>query len=95
MTAIGEIKETLRTNVVRLAWLIVAIPVGFAYFRAIGVIGAVGLIEVPALFYSWWLLRRFGVLDMRQEGEFIAFILAGAAVGFLGGRQLLELFPRL
>jgi O-antigen/teichoic acid export membrane protein len=95
MTAIGEIRETLRINVVRLVWLCMAIPSGFLLFRAIGVVAAVGLSEVPAMFYCWLLVRRAGVLDMRKELVFLTLVAAGAAVGFAGGNELLKLFPRL
>jgi len=80
---------------VRVIWLALAIPIGIIVFGTIGVVGAVGLVEVPAMFYCWFLLRRGGVLDLREEFSFIALIAAGAAIGFLGGAQLLQWFPRL
>jgi len=72
-----------------------AIPIGFILFGALGVIAAVGLIELPAMLYSWLLLRRVDVLDLREELSFLALIAAGAAIGFFGGTEVLRLFPRL
>ena len=95
MTATGEIRETLRINVVRICWLVIAIPGGFISFRANGVVAAVGLIEVPAMLYCWLSLRRAGVLDMRMELFFLGLVAAGAGVGFVGAKEMLQLFPRL
>jgi O-antigen/teichoic acid export membrane protein len=95
LTAMGDMKRMLRMNVVRVAWLVVALPVGFFTIGALGVVAAVGLIEVPALLYSWLLLRKVEVLDLRQELTLIALVCAGVALGFLGASEILRLFPHL
>jgi lipopolysaccharide exporter len=95
LTAAGDMKRMLRMTVVRVIWLALAIPIGFMAFGAIGIVGAVGLIEVPAMLCSWLLLRKVGVLDLRQELSFLALVAAGAAIGFLGGSEVLRLFPHL
>jgi lipopolysaccharide exporter len=88
MTAIGKISVTLRANIVRVLWLAIAGPFGFYLDGGTGVICVVGLIEVPALFYSWIELRKVGVLDMRYEigylGTFLAGGLAAYAVSLAG-----------
>ena len=95
LTATGDIQGTLRINVVRVIWLGLAIPGGFMLLGAIGVVAAVGLIEVPAMLYSWLLLHRIRVLNLREELLFIALVIAGAAVGFAVGTESMRLFPRL
>jgi lipopolysaccharide exporter len=95
LTAIGDMRRMLRMNVVRVIWLTLTIPAGFMLFGALGVVAAVGLIEVPALVFSWLLLRKVGVLDIRQELLLLAIVAAGAAIGFSAGGAILQLFPRM
>ena len=95
LTAIGDMKRMLRMNVVRVLWLTLAIPVGFLLLGALGVVAAVGLIEVPAMLYSWLLLRRIHVLNSGEELLLLMLTAAGAAVGFLGATAALRLFPHL
>jgi len=95
LTATGEMTRMLRITVVRVIWLAVAIPAGFFMVGPIGVVAAVGLMEVPAMLYSWLLLGRVRVLDLRQELLLLALVATGAAIGFLGGTEVLRLFPRL
>jgi O-antigen/teichoic acid export membrane protein len=95
LTATGDMKRMVRMGLVRLMWLAAAIPSGFVLFGTIGVVGAVGLIEVPVLFYCWIMLRRIGVLDLRDELSFLVLIAVGAAIGRLVGTEVLHLFPHL
>ena len=57
-------------------------PLGYLQFGPTGIVGAVGLLEVPSMFYSWIILRRARVLDLRQELLFIAAVAVGAAVAY-------------
>jgi O-antigen/teichoic acid export membrane protein len=82
LVAMGDIKSTLQVNVVRLIWLAIAMPLGYLQFGAVGVVASVGLLEAPAMLYSWLLLRRKHVLDLRQELLFVAMVIFGAAVAF-------------
>lgn len=91
MTAKGDIKSTLHLNLARLSWFAVAIPIGYLTLGALGVVLAVGLVEVPAMLYSWAYLRRAGLLDLRQEFLFIATIGVGAAISFVISRALMSL----
>ena len=68
---------------------------GFFLLGPLGIVAAVGLVELPAMFYCWFLLHRSGVLDLREELSFIGLIAAGAALGFVGGAQFLHWFPKL
>jgi O-antigen/teichoic acid export membrane protein len=95
LTATGDIKGTLRVNVVRVVWLVGAIPLGYLAIGTLGVVVAVGTIEVPAMLYSWLLLHRIGILRMRHELSFLGLIAAGAAIGFALSTAALHLFPHL
>ncbi|WP_341632047.1 oligosaccharide flippase family protein [Sphingomonas agri] len=95
LTAIGDMKRMLRMNVVRVLWLALAIPGGFVLLGSLGVVAAVGLIEVPAMLYSWVLLRRMAVLRIGEELTILGLICAGAAIGFLCSTEILLLFPHL
>jgi hypothetical protein len=78
-----------------LLWLAASIPLGFFTFGAIGVVAAVGLVEAPTMLVSWILLRKFNMLNLRQEFLYLGLVAAGAAVGYAGTTEILHLFPRL
>jgi lipopolysaccharide exporter len=95
MTAIGRIKATLHVNVARVIWLALAIPLGFVEFGPLGVVAAVGLMEVPAMLYSWFVLKSVGVLDFWRELEFLAAVAAGVLTGYLASITMFRFFPGL
>ena len=95
LIASGDMKGMLAINIVRVVWLVIAIPAGFLMFGALGVVGAVGLVEGPAMFYCWWLLRRAGILRLTQELSYLGLTFAGAASGFLISSVVLGLFPTI
>jgi O-antigen/teichoic acid export membrane protein len=95
LTAIGGMKRMVGIAAVRVVWLAIAIPASLMLFGTLGVVAAVGLVEVPAMFYCWLLLHSSGVLKLRKELSFIALIGAGAAIGYVGGAELLQWFPHL
>jgi lipopolysaccharide exporter len=82
MTAMGKIKETLHVNIVRLIWLATAMPFGYIKFGPVGIVAAVGLMEAPAMLYSWIVLRRAGVLRIREELLFVLMVVIGAAAAY-------------
>jgi hypothetical protein len=82
-------------NLIRLLWLAVSIPGGFVIAGPIGVVAAVGLIEVPAMIFNWVLLRKVGVLNLREEMLNIGVIASAALIAFLGSSVVLGLIPRL
>jgi O-antigen/teichoic acid export membrane protein len=95
MVSVGQVEKTMHMTVVRLLWVVATIPAGLFLFGPIGVVGAMGLIEVPAMLYCWLLLRRIGVLDLKEELAYLGLVAAGAAIGWLGGTEILHLFPSL
>jgi lipopolysaccharide exporter len=94
MTAVGRIKVTLYLNILRVVWLIVAVPVGYWVQGALGVIFAVGLLELPALAGSWVWLRKIGILKMRNEIFYLAVVCTGAILGLAASRLGLHVLGR-
>lgn len=95
LVAVGQVHKTVHVTIVRLAWICAAMPLGLLCFGPIGVVAAVGTIEVPTMLYSWILLRRLKVLNLKEEIAFVGLIGAGAAIGWLGATEILHLFPKL
>ena len=95
LTATGNLKPLVNINLTRLLWLAVSIPGALVIAGPIGVVAAVGLIEVPATIFNWMLLRRVGVLNLREEMLNIGLIASAALVAFLGGSVVLRLLPGL
>lgn len=95
MLAIGQIKQTLRANLVRLAWLVVTMPLGYWQFGALGIVASVGLIEAPAMLYCSVVLRRAGVLDIREETLFLTVLALTAAVTYFIAAAILAWFPHI
>jgi O-antigen/teichoic acid export membrane protein len=94
MTAIGHIKVTLHFNILRVIWLVVAAPIGYWADGPIGVIVVVGLLELPALAYSWVWLRKVGILNMGSEMLYLSIVCGGAALGIAASRLGLYVFGR-
>ena len=95
LTATGDMKRMVRITLVLVLWLAGAIPLGIVLFGTIGVVAAVGLMEVPAMLYCWLMLQKARVLDLREEMSFLGFVGVGAITGFLLGTEVLHLFPHL
>ena len=95
MIAMGHVGRTPQITLVRLLWIIVMIPIGFIFLGPMGVVAAMGLVEVPPTVYCWFLLRRVGVLDVREELSVLGLTSAGGAIGWIGATELLHLFPHL
>jgi O-antigen/teichoic acid export membrane protein len=90
MTAKGDIRSTLHVNLVRLAWFAIAIPAGYLTLGALGVVIAVGLVELPAMLYSWSILRRDRLLDLREEFLFLGVIGLSAGLSYAISQALLS-----
>jgi O-antigen/teichoic acid export membrane protein len=95
MAAMGRMGATVSANIVRLVWLVAAGLAGFLTIGTIGLVAAVGLMELACYFYSMLTLRRVHVLDMRREFVFLACLAAGVTTGFLISRVLLWIWPTL
>jgi lipopolysaccharide exporter len=94
MTAIGRVKVTLYLNVLRVVWLVVAAPLGYWAFGALGIVAVVGLLELPAFVFSWVWLRKVGILKMRNEILYLAVVCIGAILGMAASRVGLHFLGR-
>ena len=81
MIALGHTRFTFFTNVVRLSYLIVGGAAGWTLLGPVGIVWAVGTVELVAQLFSWVWLRRSGLLDMRREALFLIAGAAGFGVG--------------
>jgi len=95
MVVIGQVKKTAHITLARLLWVLAAIPLGLLLLGPMGVVVAIGTIELPATVYCWVLLHRIRVLKIREELAFLAIVVAGAVIGWIGGTEILHLFPNL
>jgi hypothetical protein len=93
MVAVGQVRKTMHLTMARLIWVISAIPAGFLLMGPVGVVAAIGLIEVPATLYCWFLLSRMNILNFTEELFFLLLIAIGSAIGWLGSTAVLQLFP--
>jgi O-antigen/teichoic acid export membrane protein len=84
LIVVGRVQALLYANLVRLGWLLAAGTGGFLLFGPLGLIAAVGCIEVPVQIYCWYELHRAGLFRMGQEALIIAALLLGLALGLFG-----------
>lgn len=92
LISIGQVRPLLVANIVRLVWLAGAGTAGFLAFGPIGLVAAVGTIEVPVQVYNWWQLRRNNLLKVDQELLMLAVAGAGVAAGLAGTRMFTAAF---
>ena len=81
LIVVGQVRPLLIGNIVRLSWLLTAGVAFYLLFGAIGLIVAVGTIEVPVQVYNWYELHRNGLLRIGEEIMMLGVALAGAAAG--------------
>lgn len=93
MIAAGRLSATMTVNFIRVSWLAGAGFVLFKHLGPVGLVGAVGTIEVPAQLYSWYCLRRLGLFNLRQEMLLLATGASGLVGGYLLTMLILPLLP--
>ena len=75
LLAMGEGRYPFYRSLVRAIWIVVGVPVGYAYAGIEGLITAAALAEVPVFFVLWPAFFRKGML--RIERELFAFACFG------------------
>jgi lipopolysaccharide exporter len=78
LIAVGEVRATFHANLVRLGWLIPSTSVAVCLGRPAGILVALAFSELPATLYTWWRLRRKGILSLRREVP--TFLIGGLGV---------------
>ena len=91
LTASGHVRATFHASLVRLGWLGVTAPSGFLLFGPIGLIAAVGTVEIAPLVYGWSVLYRIGVFDPKEELILLGAAGIGVATGGIASGLLLPL----
>ncbi|KMS56391.1 teichoic acid transporter [Novosphingobium barchaimii LL02] len=86
LIVVGRVQALLYGNLVRLTWLIVVGTCAFLAFGPMGLVGAVGCIEVPVQVYCWHELRRAGLFRAGQEALIISALAFGAVLGLIGDK---------
>lgn len=86
LIVIGQMRPLLIGNFVRLGWLLIGGAGGYLLAGPIGLIVAVGTIEVPVLLYNWWELRRSDLLLLDQELLMLATAIGGLGAGLAAVR---------
>lgn len=80
----GKLKITLIANVIRLIWFIVAAPLGYHFLGVLGLLIALGLMELMPILYMCYKMHKINLLKVHKE---FLIILAGG-IGFLLGYGL-------
>ncbi|MAW81657.1 MAG: hypothetical protein CMI63_15570 [Parvularcula sp.] len=79
----GFIRVALNANVLRLGWIAVAGPIAYIGIGPLALIAVFCLAETAALPYFLWHLKRYDLLDLREESYLIGAMLVGAAIGYV------------
>jgi len=93
--AIGRTSGHLIMNVIRLSWLAVAGIGGFIELGPLGLVLALGLIELPPYLFALTALRRRHIASLRHEALSWLPALGGLGVGWSFAALVLHLFPNL
>jgi hypothetical protein len=64
---IGNLRTTLVANIIRLSWSAIAMPLGYNYFRILGLLIAIALIEICPAIYVTIKLKMIGIIHIRKE----------------------------
>ncbi|MFT4056632.1 MAG: oligosaccharide flippase family protein [Novosphingobium sp.] len=84
LTATGHVSAMFQSNLTKFIGIIVTGSIGFTVWGMLGLVTALGLIEVPPLIFKWFRLRQVGLLDLRRELQFLAASIPGLAIGAAG-----------
>ncbi|HUD31038.1 MAG TPA: oligosaccharide flippase family protein [Novosphingobium sp.] len=91
LTATGRVRATLEASIAKLVWLASAGTAGYLAWGQLGLVLAVGLMEGSGMGFKWLRMRQAGLLDLREEGLFLAAGAVGTGIGF-GADALLAPF---
>lgn len=92
LTASGYVRATFHASLVRLGWLAIMGPAGFLWLGPIGLVVAVGTVEMATLVYGWSALYRIGVFNPKEELTLLAAGGIGVGAGSIMSGLLLPLF---
>jgi O-antigen/teichoic acid export membrane protein len=81
LVAAGQVRTTLLLNIVRVVGLILAAIVGYRFYGTMGMIAALGVMDLPPMLCAWYFLKRNGILNIGAEMAFFATFALGIALG--------------
>lgn len=84
----GKLKITLVVNVIRLVWFALAAWIGFLWLDVLGLLLAVGFIELLPAIYMSVRLKVMKIIDVFKE----SLIVFSAVIGFVISRLLIFMF---
>jgi lipopolysaccharide exporter len=67
LIVVGDVQATYHANLVRVAWLIPMLSAAAGLGNTNAVLLVLALSELPATVYTWWKLRKKGILSLRLE----------------------------
>lgn len=82
MVALGRTRGTLEANIVRLAWVALAAPLGLSQAGLLGLVAAFALMDLPVALFWFWRFRQAKMLKLGEETLLLALALAGAGAGY-------------
>jgi O-antigen/teichoic acid export membrane protein len=91
LIAVGEVRATYQANLVRLGWLLPALGVAIYLDSAKTILIVLALGELPPTIYTWWKLRKQGILRLRSELPTFLVGALGVSTGWIL-YKLAELF---
>lgn len=95
LIATGGVSAYLEANTGKLVWLAVVGTLAYLGFGEMGLVVTVGLLELPALLLKWRRMFKVGLLDLWQEGLFLAAGLGGVLLGMGADLVLSPILARL
>lgn len=95
LIASGRVQHTMYMNIARCTWLLVFGIVGYFTLGTMGVVIAVGTIEVGALLYSWTVLIPARMFKAHEEFLTLAVGFAGFVIGAVLARLAFDLLGRV
>jgi len=84
----GKIKMTLIANIIRLCWFLAAALLGYKFFGVLGLLLAIGLIEICPAIYMLYQMKKIDILVLHKE--LLIIVLAG--LGWTLGRLATSLY---
>ncbi|MGE0792321.1 MAG: oligosaccharide flippase family protein [Sandaracinaceae bacterium] len=82
LTSLGHTRYGFYQNVLRAAWILIGVPIGYVVGGAEGVVWVAALSAIPPLFALWPKLRSLGILRLEREALAVLFFAAGYGVAY-------------